>query len=259
MSQEEQRLQFSAAASVTPAGVFEIDAISAGDGNGWVFTEEVLQESLPLWGGVSCLVDHGSFWEGRTVRDFGGVLTDPRWSADNKSVRLTLKTMPPSGTLIDEIGRQILALPAAQRPRVGFSADVMFTAKDKTALRILRVFEVCLVYDPARGGQFIRALNSVGSKTSTQGVSMSPNISTPAPNVTTGATVQAEADLEAVRTLLNVQRQQEAITAEIEKTKAVRQQMCQYLLDSGLSSSKLPTPMQENLRKQFANRVFEPT
>ena len=88
---------------------------------------------------------------------------------------------------------------------------------------------------------------------------MSPNISTPAPNVTTGATVQAEADLEAVRTLLNVQRQQEAITAEIEKTKAVRQQMCQYLLDSGLSSSKLPTPMQENLRKQFANRIFEPT
>jgi hypothetical protein len=38
----------------------------------------------------------------------------------------------------------------------------------------------------------------------------------------------------------------------------MRLQMCQYLLDSALAASKLPTPMQHHLRQQFQGKIFEP-
>ena len=40
-----------------PTG-FRVLAISAGDGNGWHFRPRALQQSLPLWEGVDCFIDH---------------------------------------------------------------------------------------------------------------------------------------------------------------------------------------------------------
>jgi hypothetical protein len=34
--------------------------------------------------------------------------------------------------------------------------------------------------------------------------------------------------------------------------------MCQYLLDTGLTASRLPAAMQDHVRGQFKDRVFEP-
>ena len=65
-------------------------------------------------------------------------------------------------------------------------------------------------------------------------------------------------DLDAVRSILQVQQEQQALAAEAEKARAVRAQMCAYLLDSGLAASKLPAPMQDHVRQQFTGRLFEP-
>ena len=56
MTERRQRL----ALEVTSAGNagFEILAITAGAANGWLFPAEVLRESLALWDGVNCFVDH---------------------------------------------------------------------------------------------------------------------------------------------------------------------------------------------------------
>ena len=35
---------------------FEVLAITAGQGNGWLFEESALKESLPLWDGVECFI-----------------------------------------------------------------------------------------------------------------------------------------------------------------------------------------------------------
>src|SRR3970040_1715391 len=88
--ESEQRVNLSATGWVNPSGQFEIDAITAGEGRGWMFSAEVLKESVPLWDGVECFVDHGGWFGGRSVRDLGGVFQNPRWSDETQGVRLDL-------------------------------------------------------------------------------------------------------------------------------------------------------------------------
>ena len=70
---------------------FLILAITAGPGNGWNFTPEVLRRSLPLWNGVECFVDHAGRENqspNRSVRDLGGVCSAPRWDEQSQGVLL---------------------------------------------------------------------------------------------------------------------------------------------------------------------------
>ena len=266
VSSEEKEIQVSLSASgqVNPAGQFEVDVITAGEGNGWQFSESVLRESLSLWDGVTCFVDHGSWWGGRSVKDIAGVFSNPRWSEESAGIRMDLRTIGPSGSLVDELGRQILA--EEVKPRVGFSADVVFTAKGREVQKIMRVLEVCLVYNPARGGAFVRALNSKGealglSLSQIGGFEMGEQVNTePAPVEKKTGTLseQLNKDAEAVRQLLAVQEERAKLAQEAEAARGVRLQMCGYLLDSGLAAAKLPAAMAEHVRGEFAGRVFEP-
>ena len=51
-------IHLAAEAQLSAAGDFEIFAITAGDGNGWQFSEDALQNSLSLWEGAESFVDH---------------------------------------------------------------------------------------------------------------------------------------------------------------------------------------------------------
>jgi hypothetical protein len=233
-------------AGAAPAGKFDILAITAGVGNGWVFSPEVLRESLALWDRVECFVDHDL--SARSVRDLAGVLIDPVWDDVAQGVRAQLKALGPSGGLLEQLGRGVLE-EGGGSPRLGFSADVLFKAEGKTVTKISKVLSVDLVVYPARGGKFVRALNQqevdhlMAEKDEKDKVVTTPG----------------SADVEAVRSLLQVQQEQAAIAEEVEKARAVRVQMCGYLLTSGLAASKLPAPMAEQVRKQFAGRAFEAT
>ncbi|MCL4562308.1 MAG: hypothetical protein M1281_17060 [Chloroflexi bacterium] len=160
LEEREQRGQFSLAGPVDgKPGKFEILAITAGEGNGWKFGEPALQASLGLWEGVETFVDHaGWLSSSRSVRDLGGICREAIYDAQRKGIRVTLQTAGPSGTLIDSLAREWLASPEP-RPRLGFSADVIFTAQGREVKQILRVLSLDLVFNPARGGAFVRALN----------------------------------------------------------------------------------------------------
>lgn len=67
-----------------------------------------------------------------------------------------------------------------------------------------------------------------------------------------------EQDAAAIRQLLGVQQQQTRLAEEAEKARAVRVQMCDYLLSAGLTASKLPAPAAEQVRQQFSGRLYEP-
>jgi hypothetical protein len=67
---ETRRVRLRSAGRATPAGEFEVLAITAGEGNGWTFGEECLRASIALWNGVECFVDHA--WWGHSVRDLAG-------------------------------------------------------------------------------------------------------------------------------------------------------------------------------------------
>jgi hypothetical protein len=254
---EELQVSLKASGQINAAGKFEVDVINAGNGNGYQFTEKALRESLSLWNGSTCFVDHGSWLGGRSVKDIAGVFSNPRWVEESNAIRMDLQTMGPAGVLVEELGRQVLS--EGVKPKIGFSADVIFTAKGKEVLKIVRVLEVCLVYNPARGGAFVRALNATGAIMAPipGGFEMEEQTVKP-PENGGGLKAQLQGDVDAVRQLLAVQEERTQLEAEAEAARSVRLQMCQYLLDSGLAAAKLPAPMAEHVRSQFAGKLYEP-
>jgi len=239
---------------VNDKGEFEILAITAGEGNGWQFSTDVLKKSVGLWDGVESYIDH--HWFGNSVHDLAGICYNPEWDETRQGVKLKLRPFGPGANVLKEIGAQILSA-ADPKPHVGFSADLVFTAAGKKIDEILRVFSVDLVVNPARGGEFIRQVYSKLSK----GVQMSEEIKVemeqPTLPTVQPIAAQIKKDQEAVRTLLDEHGRIKAIEKEAENAREMRRQMCQHFLESALQASKLPAPAQELLRNQFKDRVFE--
>jgi hypothetical protein len=221
---EQNRAALSASGTVNATGEFEVLAITAGEGNGWQFSAAALRESLALWDGAECFIDHR--WT-HSLRDLAGVLCTPEWDAASQGVKCRLRPLGPAGPVLAELGRQLLA-DGAPQPRVGFSADVVFSAQGQQVEKILRVLSVDLVFNPARGGAFLRALNHLQG----QGV------------------YTMETQDNAVK--------QASVEPPVESGPAYAQQMSAYLLETGLTAARLPAPVSERIRKQFAGQVFEP-
>lgn len=228
-AQTRQQVKLAASARVDENGQFEILAISAGEGNGWQFSEQALQESLALWDGVECFIDHA--WGGRSLRDLAGVCRQPRWDAEQRGVLLKLRPLGPSAGLLAELGRQMLA-EADPRPAVGFSADLLFSASGREVKTILRVLSVDLVMDPARGGAFLRALNA-----------RQPGLDETEP-------IKKETDR-------MTEGNKEGLQALAEAAQELKQARCANLLETKLSEARLPEAAAKRLRAQFGGQVFE--
>jgi hypothetical protein len=280
----EHQVRFAASGQVSSAGSFEILCITAGNGNGWHFAPEVLKASLKLWDRVSCFIDHD--WFSRSIRDIAGQVINPVWDEDAQGIHATLSTIGPGGELLSSFGHEVLK--STTPPKIGFSADILFKANNKQVTEITRVLSVDLVYDPARGGAFLRALNSLERHQGAPGVTsprlgecqpherlaslpkferlnpMPENSQNPLPPETPPATDptspvldKLQADQAAMRTLLNEHERQSKLDQALEEARQTRVQMCAYLLDTALSASKLPKPVQDRIRAQFEGKVFE--
>ncbi|MCC6147301.1 MAG: hypothetical protein IT308_07000 [Anaerolineaceae bacterium] len=252
----EQRTTLSLTGSILPGQNgspprFEILAITAGEGNGWKFSADSLQQSLPLWDGAECFIDH-SFW-GHSIKDLAGVCHSPQWDAAAQGVKLTLRPVGPSAPLLIELGSQMLS--EETNPKIGFSADLTFTAKGKEVQSILKIYSVDLVFNPARGGAFVRALNSIHHPTvGANGVRPNKELSTMPEQIEQSPDLHKEQ--EAVRTLM---AEQERIQKEAEAARQVRIELCGHLLESALSAASLPPTVAGRIRKQFSGQVFEPS
>ena len=207
----------------------------------------------------------------RSLRDLGGICQDAQWDAGRQGIRLRLRTAGPAGPLVRELAREMLAeAGAGARPRVGFSADILFTAGSdpradagatagsgagRQVKTILRVLSLDLVFNPARGGAFIRAFNSVGAGFARdyQAADRQENAMEDSVNHTQAADAATHPTQYAGRNT-----PQEDLVSQTTHALHVRQQMCAYLLDSGLAASRLPQASQDFVRKQFSGRVFEP-
>lgn len=239
------RVTLKASGVVNESGSFEVLAITAGEGNGWNFSEEALRESLALWDGAECFVDHS--WTGHSLRDLAGICSRPVWDEGAKGICVTLQAVGPSGALLAELGQQMLG-EGNPKPRIGFSADIQMTSKGKSRKvdRIVKVYSLDLVFNPARGGAFKRALNSVNMG----GFGMADFEES-----TTVEKLQKD-----VVAALEMARQHEysvQLQKDAEAAKAARTQLCSVLLDTQLGGAKLPAAMAESVRKQFASRIFE--
>lgn len=202
---------------------FEILAITAGEGNGWLFGAPALRASLALWDGVETFIDHGAANDlPRSVRDLAGLCSQPAWDEAAQGIRLKLTPNGPSGAVLRRLGLEWLTQPEP-RPAVGFSADLIFDARGRTVERIVRVLSLDLVVNPARGGAFMRALNqSTPLFFDPKGDTM---------NATTTTMPAAE-------------------TASIALAAA--------LLETRLAACSLPPALAGRIRAQFDGRYFDP-
>lgn len=220
----------------TALGEFEILAITAGEGNGWHFSAEVLRQSLPLWDGRECYLDHHPAEP--SLRDLAGVVYDPQWDEGRQGIRLRLKPLGPAAALLRALGSAMLQ--EAVRPQVGFSADLLFTARGQQVERIVRVLSVDCVIQPARGGAFLRALNRQIPQSLTQFSTCGGNLMNethPNPAAENG---------------------QSNLPAAAPPPQAVQAELCRLLLEQSLAAAHLPPAAAESLRRQFSGRTFEP-
>jgi hypothetical protein len=252
---------------VNPSGIFEIIAINAGVAQGspstCIFKPDVLKESMPLWDKVQCFVDHDGT-RMRSITQLAGVCSGPTWDDLEQGIRLTLITAGPAGELVNELGRTILSgdIPDLN---AGFSADVFlqFEIDGKTVKRILKVYSLDVVYNPARGGKFLRVLNQAqGNAPSsnpqggnmTEPINSQPAASAPDPNQPVAPWHSSE--LEAARTILGQGVSEvERAAQELKSQQDFRRQMCALLLEQGVSASRLPQAAQEYVRAQYTEKA----
>lgn len=239
------RHRFTLEAQALTPNQFEILAITAGEANGWHFEPDILAQSLNLWDGVHCFIDHAT--ESRSIRDIAGVVRKPTWDEQTQGIRAELHAFGPAANLLTDLGRQILSEPAdVPAVRVGFSADILFNGKDRRIEKILKVYSVDLVFNPARGGVFLRALNQIQLSIQDQGENTMQPIIDPEPTL----------DQEAAPTEVAVNN---AVETQLQQLHTIRKQMSAWMLESGLAAAKLPNPISEQIRKQFQDRTFDPT
>ena len=219
------------------SGGFEILCITAGTGNGWEFSADVLRAAVPLFDGVQCFVDHLPLdsMDGHSVRDVAGLISEPVFDEAAQGIKAKLTPFGPSAELLRKTCQEVLAQEGTDT-KIGFSADLGFNNEGSKVTEIVRIYSVDLVVDPARGGAVLRALNSLCRQKENAG----------------------NRSLLGNKAQKNEQDQLSALRMETEKAEAVRREMCSQLLENALSTSGLPAPLRERVRAQFANRSFDP-
>lgn len=229
---EEQRQPFPMEG--TPDGTsggFEILCITAGTGNGWEFSPEVLREAVPLFDGVQCFIDHLPLdsEDGHSVRDVAGLISEPVYDETVQGIKAKLTPFGPSADLLRETCAEVLAHEGTDT-KIGFSADLSFNCEGNVVTEILMIYSVDLVVDPARGGAVLRALYNLRSRG------------------TAGS----------MRTRMNEKLTLSSLQNELTKTEAVHKEMCRQLMENALSGCGLPAPLRDRIRSQFVNRSFDP-
>lgn len=221
---------------------FEIMCMTAGEGNGWIFSPEVLQAAVPLFEGVQCFIDHMPIdsMDGHSVRDLAGIITDVIWDETAQGIKGKLTPMGAGAEILSETAKEVLALEGIDS-KVGFSADLGFNNEGSTVTEIVKIYSVDFVIDPARGGAVLRALNSIRQRQAAEQMRG-----------------QMASDVSAMRGLQATNTRLSALAAEAAQSKALRASMCKTVLDASLSQCGLPTPVKDRIRKSFTNRLFDP-
>jgi len=126
--------------------------------------------------------------------------------------------------------------------KIGFSADLSFMGSNHKVDEILKVFSVDLVVNPARGGKFMRGMNSKNRLTNQKG------------DEVTEENEEYEIKLE------EKDEQTEGVNAQLQEqldeAVRMRRNLAAFSLEQMLTAARLPKPSAEHLRKRFAGKDF---
>ncbi|MBQ4514530.1 MAG: hypothetical protein II969_16175 [Anaerolineaceae bacterium] len=238
ISLEEQRQPFPMEGTPDAgSGGFEILCITAGVGNGWEFSADVLRAAVSLFDGVQCFIDHLPLEsiDGHSVRDVAGLISDPVFDEETQGIKAHLTPFGPSAELLKETCQEVLAQEGTDT-KIGFSADLGFNCEGSVVTEIVKIYSVDLVVDPARGGAVLRALYNIREQR--EAARMRGSMKT--------KSAGEESDGLA------------ALKKETADAHKLRVEMCRQLLENTLANSGLPVPMRDRIRAQFSGIAFDP-
>ena len=168
MSKERGVLGASLAGKAEGPRRYEVLAITAGKANGYEYSGPVIEAAAALFDGVTVLVDHpqlGEMWSAtgnRSIRNVLGILEGAYFSEESQGINCVLRVSegPNAGWFVPMVDDYLGSVERGEPvPDVGLSAVVDMTVREREVVQIQRVISVDAVFDPARGGRFIRALN----------------------------------------------------------------------------------------------------
>ena len=233
-------------ASTTGKGI-EVIAITAGIGNGWNFSSAALNASVPLWDKAQCYTDHTT--DKHSVRDLGGILSNPQWDEMAQGVKAVLIPTGPAAQVVRDLADASLAHPALP---IGLSADIVMRVDKQTVLEIIKVRSLDIVTHPARGGKFIRVLQERNNK-------MTEENETPEPDGYSENKLSQFAE-GAKKVVENIKEQNALAQMEANNASAEKLQigMCSALLQTALAASRLPDAWQNRINADFKDTLFDP-
>lgn len=266
-------------AKATETG-FDVLPISAGIAAGWGldFSAAVLKESLRLWEGLPCFLDH-DYTGQSSVRNLAGALHGPVWNEFEAGIQSSLVPGGPGAADLQSLRAAALSDPAIMAA-IGFSAHLFAQQEGGVVTRITKVVSVDCVIDPARGGKFLSAHHSQGANMDKvivrrNGVVMEVDkdkvlptdelvtaLATPpassAPPANTDAETAALLQTQAAQRVAEGRNQTAA-----ESLRQVRLKTCRDLLTVSLQAAAMPAPATERVRLRFTKQVdagnpFEP-
>lgn len=203
--------------------VYEFVLVRAGVNlNGWEIAPEVLKRAAGLFAGVSSLINHASRFEGADVQAVFGAFQRVEFDAVEEALTGECVIAPTGAPLIPLLEHVLNEREAGRiPPKVGMSVDIGFTAEGKRVKEIVRVYSCDLVFDPAAGGEILRAKNSTGGEGMT--------------NVREdGATADG--------------------AAQVSEELLLRQ--CANVLATSLAASDLPQAYRDAIEEEMGGRVF---
>ena len=140
--------------------------MTPGEGNGWTWPRDVLARDAQVFDGVTSFLDHERLSVqvdrpgGRSAEHICGVIAEARWDQELDAIVARFSPRRPKGDLAVALAQDYLTDLAAGSPaaNIGLSADVTFAHAGSTVTRLIQAHSVDVVFDPARGGRFVRAL-----------------------------------------------------------------------------------------------------
>lgn len=147
---------------------YEVLAITAGKANGYEYSAAIIEAAAKLFDGVTVLVDHpqlNEMWSrtgNRSIRNVLGTLEGAYFAQESAGINCVLRVGagPNAGWFVPMVDDYLAAAERGEQlPAVGLSAVVDIVVREREVVEIKRVLSVDAVFDPARGGRFIRALN----------------------------------------------------------------------------------------------------
>ena len=155
------------------ADVYQVVAIDAGIGNGWMFSPAVIERAVPHFQRVNVYLGHaGPEGRGpngeRQPADLAGVFWGGYYEPESAAIRGRLRLGGPAAPLARAVAEAYLEAYAMGEaaPDVGLSASLYLVAEGQTVVEITSVESLDVIATrPGRGGRFEAALTSMEDQT----------------------------------------------------------------------------------------------